>query len=52
MTTADYATIQRQLGFLEGATFNVSKDVYDAIFCAIVTIEKIVDKEMEGENNE
>ena len=49
MKIEDYATIHRQLGFLEGATFNLPNDVYDAVLGAIAMIEEIVDEEMVGD---
>ena len=48
MTVNDYTTIHHQLGFIEGASFNASNDVYDAILGAIATIEEIINKEMAG----
>ena len=50
MTQNDYSTIKRNLGFIEGIVTNAeSAIVYDGVIGALESIEKIVDKEMVGE---
>lgn len=49
MTQKDYSTIQRQIGVIEGITFNLDAPLYDVVIGAIETIQEIIDKEMVGD---
>lgn len=45
MTEKDYATIQRQLGFIEGVALKLLGDEIDFVVDAIAVIDEILDKE-------
>jgi hypothetical protein len=49
MSTKDYSTIQRQLGYIEGLVSNVDTFIFEGVFGAVEVIEKIIDKEMVGD---
>lgn len=49
MTLEDYATIQRNLGYIEGVLSQFDSDVNAGSFNAISVIDGIIDKEVEGD---
>lgn len=54
MTHKDYSTIQRMLGFIEGAIFALDKSVSCGILDAIEVISATLEKEVQmdgGEDN-
>lgn len=54
MTHKDYSTIQRMLGFIEGAIFALDKSVSCGILDAIEAISATLEKEVQmdgGEDN-
>ena len=46
MTHKDFSTIQRMLGFIEGAIFGIDKSVNCGILDAIEVIDAILEKEL------
>lgn len=46
MTHKDYSTIQRMLGFIEGATYDLDKSVSCGIIDAIEVIDATLEKEV------
>ena len=46
MTHKDFSTIQRMLGFIEGAVFDLDKSKSCGILDAIEAIDAIIEKEM------
>ena len=53
MTHKDFSTIQRMLGFIEGAIFDLDKSVSCGILDAIEVIDATLEKEArtDGDNN-
>lgn len=54
MTHKDFSTIQRMLGFIEGAMFDLDKSVSCGILDAIEVINETLEKEVRmdgGEDN-
>lgn len=55
MTHKDFSTIQRMLGFIEGAIFDLDKSVSCGILDAIEVIDAILEKEVRtdgGDDND
>lgn len=52
MTHKDYSTIQRMLGFIEGAIFDPDKSVSCGILDAIETIDAILEKEVQTDGGD
>ena len=50
MTIQDKLTIQRMLGIIEGATYNIQGATAELINTAVVTIDEILDED--GADNE
>lgn len=46
MTHKDFSTIQRMLGFIEGATYDLDKSVSCGIIDAIEVIDATLEKEV------
>lgn len=46
MTHKDFSTIQRMLGFIDGAIFDIDKSVSCGIIEAIEVIDAILEKEV------
>lgn len=46
MTYKDFSTIQRMLGFIEGATYDLDKSVSCGIIDAIEVIDATLEKEV------
>lgn len=46
MTLKDFSTIQRMLGFIEGAIFDLDKSVRCGIIEAIEVVDAILEKEV------
>ena len=54
MTHKDFSTIQRMLGFIEGAIYDLDKSVSCGILNAIEVIDAMLEKEVRtdgGDNN-
>lgn len=49
MTRKDFSTIQRMLGFIEGAIFDLDKSVSCGILDAIEVIDTILEKEVRAD---
>lgn len=52
MTHKDYSTIQRMLGFIEGAIFDLDKSVSCGILDAIEVIDATLEKEVRMDGRE
>jgi hypothetical protein len=44
LSSKDYSTIQRQLGYIEGLVSNADTVIYDGVFGALEVIDKIIDE--------
>ena len=52
MTRKDFSTIQRMLGFIEGAIFDLDKSVSCGIIDAIEVIDAILEKEVQTDGGD